>query len=286
MAHSATMPAITKNTETRMPVPREHGAWGLLLQPFAAGALLGNQWDWLLLPALALILLGFLMREPLVVLARQQFVWRSRNPQSRTAARWLAAEAALAAICIAALGARLPLGWLAGLVGVAGSLTVLAVWMTVKNRQRSIWLQILSAAGLGTTALLALMVTNQTVPEWGWLLWIVLTSHGAASILVVHTRLDLKIRPRQGQAAVLSPGAFSPAGLQLLAAIAAVSLSSPAAIPFAFSGLVAGRELWRMRTERNLQEPLMHVGLRALGVSIVHSLCTVAALWRVAHISG
>lgn len=285
MAHSATMPARTESNAAKMPVPREHGAWGLLLQPFAAGVLLAEEWNWLLWPALALVLLGFVMREPLVVLARQQFVWRSRNPQSQTAARWLAAELALTAICIAALAAHLPLGWLAGLVGTAGTLTVLAVWMTIKNRQRSLWLQILSAAGLATTALLALLVTGQTVPVWGWLLWAVLTCHGAASILVVHTRLDLKIGLRQGHTAVLPPGAFVPAGLQLLAAVGSASLGSPAAIPFAFSGLVAAVELWRLRTAQNLQEPLMHVGLRALGVSIAHSLCTVAALWPLAHTS-
>ena len=92
-----------------IPLPREHGAWGLLLQPFAAGAILANHWTWHMFAALGLVLCGFLLREPLTILARQRFVWRTLNPQTAAAARWCAAESAAALLCLALLVPTAPL---------------------------------------------------------------------------------------------------------------------------------------------------------------------------------
>ncbi|MBL8240503.1 MAG: YwiC-like family protein [Bryobacterales bacterium] len=261
-------------TSTR-PLPREHGAWGLLLQPFVAGAILAREWNWLLLPALGLTLFGFLLREPLTVLARQHFVWRTENPQTRPALKWLAAEAFGAALCLAFLAPVLPVAPLAALTGVAVSLTAVAVWMTIRNKQRSIVLQLISAAGLGTTALLAVLACTGAIPAWAWPLWAVLTFHGAASILTVHKRLALKRAGGQP-----GPRDYIAPALGLTAAFAAPAL----ALPLAFSALVNLWELYRLRSPQALQEPLKHVGLRALAVSITHSLLTVAALWRAANV--
>ena len=81
---------VTASASAIAPTPREHGAWELLLQPFVAAAILAGFWHWLLLPTLALVLLGFLLKEPLVVLARQRWVWRSPDQQTPVAWRWLA----------------------------------------------------------------------------------------------------------------------------------------------------------------------------------------------------
>src|SRR5690606_7736680 len=85
------------------PLPREHGAWGLLLQPFVAAVVLARFWDWRLFPALALVVLGFILKDPLVVLARQRWVWRTRNPQSPVAVRWLVYELVAIGICLVPL---------------------------------------------------------------------------------------------------------------------------------------------------------------------------------------
>lgn len=250
------------------PLPREHGAWGLLLQPFFAGAILAREWNWLLLPALGLVLFGFLLREPLIVLARQRFVWRAYNPQSAVAARWFLAEAAGAALCLGILLAQRPLAIVAALAGVAALLTLLAVWLTIRNKQRSIWLQLVSTAGLGTTALLAILASTGAIPAWAWPLWAVLTLHGASSILTVHTRLALK----------RAPGGKPPLTAYAAPALSvAVAFAAPA--PLLFSAAANVWELLRLRNPRTLQEPLKHVGLRALAVSITHSLLAVAAFW-------
>lgn len=55
-------------------LPREPGAWGMLLAPFVAAAILGRAWTLELLAGLAAILLAFVIREPLTFLARQKRV--------------------------------------------------------------------------------------------------------------------------------------------------------------------------------------------------------------------
>lgn len=250
------------------PLPREHGAWGLLLQPFFAGAILAREWNWLLLPALGLVLFGFLLREPLIILARQRFVWRAYNPQSAVAARWLLAEAAGAAVCLALLLTQRPSAAIFALTGAAAVLTLLAVWLTIKNKQRSVWLQLLSAAGLGTTALLAILAATGSLPAWAWPLWAVLTLHGASSILTVHTRLALK----------RTPGAQPPL-TAYATPILSLALAFAAPAPLLFSAAANVWELLRLRNPQSLHEPLKHVGLRALAVSITHSLLAVAAFW-------
>jgi hypothetical protein len=251
------------------PLPREHGAWGLLLQPFFAGAILAREWNWLLLPALGLVLFGFLLREPLIVLARQRFVWRAYNSQSTVALRWLLAEAAGATLCLALLIAQRPLAAVAALTAAAALLTLLAVWLTIKNKQRSIWLQLLSAAGLGTTALLAILASTGAIPAWAWPLWAVLTLHGASSILTIHARLALK----------RTPGGKPPL-TAYTTPLLSVALAFVAPAPMLFSAAANVWELLRLRRPATLMEPLKQVGFRALAVSITHSILAVAAFWN------
>ncbi len=104
-----------------------------------------------------------------------------------------------------------------------------------------------------------------------------LSAHGAASVLVIHTHLGLKILHRQGKPAPVPLTAYIPAVLQLIAALAILT----AALPLVFSAGVAIFELTRL--PKTLDEPLMRVGFRALGVSITHTLLAVYILWTLAH---
>ena len=263
-----------------MPLPREHGAWGLLLQPFVASVILARQLDWLLLPALALALLGFVLREPLVILSRQRWVWRTRNPQTSSAARWVVWESAGILLCLLIIGRHAPLSELLALAGIALVLILIAVWCAVKNLQRSIALQIVSAAGLGSTALLAALVLTGTIPAWAWKLWALLTSHGVATILVVHARLRLRVAARASDGGSPRASAFAAQGLQFVVAAVAVATSAVVvAVPLVFSALVNTLELLRLSAGRGLTESLTRVGYRTLIVSLVHMGFAIAVLW-------
>ena len=64
----------------------------MLLQPFVGSLLVLGRIEWAVLPALACVLLVFLIRELLLVLARQAWIWRSERPTVAQARRWLMAE--------------------------------------------------------------------------------------------------------------------------------------------------------------------------------------------------
>jgi len=263
------------------PMPREHGAWGLLLQPFLAGAVLAGHWTWLLFPALGLVLLGFLLREPLTVIARHRWVWRRDSPAQAPAMRWAVIEMAGVIACFAMLAHSTALLPLLGLAVVAGLMTAAAVWVTIRNQQRSILFQVVSAAGLGTTALLAALVSTGGVPDWAWWLWGMLTAHGMASILVVHARLKARAALKGGGSTGTRNAAVA---AQIVQAAGAVALADERlALPLVVSAVANGIELWRLRTPLLLREALTRVGYRTLVVALVHMAVTIACLWPMAR---
>lgn len=246
----------------------------MLLQPFAAAAVLAREFNWLSAAALATAVAAFAAREPLLVLARQRWVWRERRKESADAARYLAWEAALLAACGAALWMNLPRGPLALMGGVAAAMTGVAVWAGTANRQRSIALQVASAAALALTAPLAALAGTGAAPGWAWVLWALMSLHGASAVFVVHARLAA----RAGRGAEPMRRAWMAQWAQAPAA-AWLWAQGGAWVPVAFSMAANGIELLRLKNARNLQEPLRRVGWRTLAASVAHGALCVAALW-------
>jgi hypothetical protein len=255
----------------------------MLLQPFIAALLVYHSLTWQVAPALVAVVLVFLLRDPLTVLARQKWVWRGERPETAAARRYLAVELILLALCGGMLAIVWPLWILAVLGGAAGALTILAVYMTVHNRQRAVWLQALSAAGLSSSALAACLAISPAVPAWGWWIWALHAAHFLGGILVVHVRLDARIALRK-------PGAELTSGflrmrrdatlVQVSFAIAAVGLLARG---FWFYGAaLAGSsafhlaDLFNLHTAHALSLPMKSVGKRALTASIVFTLLVVA----------
>jgi hypothetical protein len=261
--------------------PREHGAWPMLLAPFLSALLLARAWHWSVPVALVAVLAAFVLREPLVALGRQRWVWRDRRPESARARRWLAAELALLAAAGGALALRWPLSFLLTLGGLAAGMTLLAAWMTVRNRQRSAPLQLASAVGLTSTCLAASLSATGRVEPWCWLLWALSAAHAAAGIFVVHARLEARIAARAPRP---EPSRFRrPAyAMQflLLAGGAALFRSLPAvSAALAMSALVHLATLRSLRSPTALETPLTRVGLRAMTLSLVYSALLVYGLW-------
>jgi hypothetical protein len=255
-------------------VPREHGAWGLLFQPFLAAAILGKRWDPYFVPAALLVLTVFVVREPLLILARQRWVWRVERPESQVARRCLAWQVPLTLVLAVLLAGRLPLAPLLLLGTVAAGLTALAVWMALHNRQRSIPLQAASSLGLGVGAVLAALVATGGIPVWTWRLWAVLSLHSLLAILVVHWRLDV----RQGRevpvwAPWIAAAPLLPAGLLAWSGHPRIGAA------VALSVMINAGELLRLRSPASREEPLVRVGIRTLAASLAHTAATVAALW-------
>jgi hypothetical protein len=279
LSHAEAKLPEARSGNIRLPIPREHGAWGILLQSFFAGAVLSREASWLLLPALGLAVLGFSLKEPVQLVIRHSYLWRRETFESKQAARWVAAEVAILILCLAALFPRVS-GWtLVALAITAIALTVLAVWLTVTNRRRSMPLQLLSSAGLCTASLLAVLAVKTSISAWAWILWAVLASHAAASIPIVHARLQLKTAARASVGVRTRQVALAGQFVQLAAAAVLVAYSPMLSMPLLFSSAAGIYELHRLRSEENLGEPLRRVGFRLLGTSIGHTVLTIWVLW-------
>lgn len=260
-------------------LPREHGAWGMLLQPFVAAAILSRQWTWLFVPALLAVLIVFIVREPLLVLARQRTVWREPRPESDLARRNVLYEGLLLAACGLALLTQVPLTVLGILGAMAAALSVLALFMTMRNKQRSVWLQSASAFGLSSSALLASQVGRGTLAEYStWAIWAILSLHFLTGIFLVHARLDK--RTGKPTAAVMQRYAWFCIAMNMACGAAGWALGDARILPpLWLSAAVSLGEMWWMSRPASLKEPLKRVGLRALTVSLVHTVVAIAALW-------
>lgn len=249
----------------------------MLLQPFFGALIVLHKPAWTILPAFASVVLVFLIREPLIVLARQKWIWRTEHPETAGARRTLLIELAL----LAATGAALWMVWrwwiLALLGGSAALLTALAVYMTVRNRQRAVWFQALSAAGLGSSGLAACLAVQGTIPVWGWWFWGLHGAHFLAAILVVHARLDARIAARKGIS--LAPDRQA-VWTQYLLAAAGVALIAIGRVWYGvaalFSAAVHLFDLRTLDTPEALAMPMKKLGMRAMAFSIAFTLLMVA----------
>ena len=142
--------------------PREHGAWGMLLFPFISAMVLTGSWSWSFIPASFAALAVFLIREPLTVLARQEYVWTNEHPEAGVARR----SAHMLSIVLLLSGIWLlravPLGWMAFLALATGAMTAAYVFAVVRNRQRSVLFQIIGAVTLCGSAFLGYLAGGRS----------------------------------------------------------------------------------------------------------------------------
>lgn len=264
-------------------LPREHGATAMLLIPFVSAVVLLQHANWMELVAFIAIGCALAIKDPLVVLARQHWVWRDEHPETKFAKRAVTIELLVLAFCGGTLirfGERR--GFLL-LSIIAGVFTVLAVFVNVRNRQRAMWFQLLSAAALSSTCFVACLSVGSDIPRWCWTLWVLNTLQAVSGIFVVHARLDARIGARKTS---LNGGESRKAALicqlvLILAAVFAVSLKRPwialALVAVAVCYLV---ELRRQKDESSLQMPLKRVGQQALALSVAYASLIITGLWR------
>jgi len=264
-------------------LPREHGATAMLLTPFFAAAILLRKFYWPELIALIAIACAFGIKDPLVVMARQRFIWRQEHAETKAAKKAVLIELALLAACgLVLITVRDWRPFIALFIG-AGAFTVLAVMLNVRNRQRSEWFQVASAIALSATSLAACLAARGAIPDWCWLLWMLCALQAAAAIFVVHARLDARIAARKGQP---PPSENRRAAFLCQAVlIAAAAVFGIAHRPWISSALLlAGvgnlADLRRQSRLSSLQTPLRTTGLEALALSITYALLVIAGLWR------
>ncbi len=278
-------PAIPRRSKAPqkklMFLPREHGATAMLFTPIVCAAVLAREWHWAELATLTAAFAALAAKDPLVVLARQRFVWKQWHAETSVAIRWFAGWIALLGLSGIVLLATWPLkATLALGVGVA-AFSALAIAVNVKNRQRSTLFQIASAVALTSSSLAASLSATGSIQPWCWWLWLLLALQATTGILVVHARLDARI--------VMRSASRSPQNFRRSAKIAVFVLSLTA-VGFGLLGhgwvalalLIAATgyafDLFRQLDSAALQMPLTTVGQQALALSSVFAVLLIVGL--------
>jgi hypothetical protein len=262
--------------------PREHGATAMLFTPMVCAAILARTWNWAEIAAFTAAFAALAAKDPMVILARQKFVWKQLHPETAVAGLWFAGWTLVLVLSGMVLLFSWPFKATLALGSGVGVFSVLAVMVNVKNRQRSTLFQIASAIALTSSSLATSLSATGTIQPWCWWLWLFLAMQAAAGILVVHARLDARIALRNAakatqefrRKALLAVGVLAAA-----AATAGVLRHSLVAVALLVAVLGYAYDLYRQRDANDLQRPLTSVGQRALALSSVFSILLIAGLW-------
>jgi hypothetical protein len=273
---------VKASNRPKVYLPREHGATAMLLTPILGVAILARTWRWSELAVLSAAFAAMSAKDPAVLLIRQRIVWKQSKPDASAAAPWLFGWIVVLLASVSILLAAWPIkAFVAMGAGIAafGCVTIL---VNLKNRQRSTFFQIASAAALTSTSLATCISAMGSVAPWCWWFWGLVTLQASAGILVVHARLDARIALRKPAAAgqQFRHAAQTFLGLLLCAAVTAIILRRGwIALALALAVFGYAFDLVRQKDSRSLQTPLKTVGQQALLLSILYSALLIAGLW-------
>ncbi|GBE57788.1 hypothetical protein BMS3Abin01_00709 [bacterium BMS3Abin01] len=228
-------------------LPREHGAWAMLLVPFLTGAMVGAvtappDW-WLLAAGLSGTLLLFTARPPLLLLFKR----RTRSGGFGEGARRLAINVLVPAMAAAVLYLWLilchDLGKMLILAAVGLPLFAIHLAFVDRRRERSAAAEMVGVALLTLTAPLAYGIATGGLDAVAWWLWLLNGLYFSTSIFYVKMRMTAsRLREnRPGWRRKLVPARNTMAYSALAAALLAVAAGSgriPAAAPAAYLPLL------------------------------------------------
>ena len=282
MQEEATLSRPREQHQNHRYLPREHGATAMLLTPIVCAAILAHQWRWCELATLTAAFAALAAKDPIVVLARQRFIWKQRHPETAAAARWFAGWMVLFIASGLVLLTAWPLNAIVAMGLGVGIFSALAIAINVKNRQRSTLFQIASAAALTSSSLATCLSATGSIAPWCWWLWLLMAMQATAGILVVHARLDARIALRgSGPASEQFRRAAQVALIALACAAVTAIILRRGWIALALLVAVMGYwyDLRSQRDAARLQLPLKKVGQRALALSSLYASLLIMGFW-------
>lgn len=279
---SAVMSNVRPSGKSTWFLPREHGATAMLFTPIVCAAILSRGWRWSEVATFTAAFAALAAKDPMVILARQRFVWKQWHDETSAAIRWLSGWMILLAISGIVLLFVWPLTATVSLGLGVGIFSALAIAINVKNRQRSTLFQIVSALALTSSSLAMSLSATGAIAPWCWALWLLLALQATAGILVVHARLDARIALRSTAPAHESyrrAAQISFVALVFAAAGAIVLHRSIIALALVIATLGYAYDLRRQRNVQALQLPLKSVGQQALALSSLYAILLIIGLW-------
>lgn len=258
----------------------------MLLQPFLGTVIALRSTSWDALIALTCVVFVFLIREPLAVLAKHKWNWSDPAPEMTLARKRIVGL--LVGVISAGVVLLREWPWQAALAfaGIAGALTVLSVRMSLQNRQHELWFQILNAAGLSASGLVACFAIAGSIPAFGWWWWGLHTVHFLTWILVIHVQSQARVDAQR------TPGLTSLAlrglrrqaqivqGIVAFAGLALVGLQQIFyGLALLASSAIHFRDIASADSPQSLATQLDTLGKRALALSLVFTALLVWQVW-------
>lgn len=245
-------------------IPAEHGAWVMLLGPFAAGLGLARKLDLDVLWALLGMLLVFLARQPMLILVKALSGRRSRE-DARPALVWLVIYGGLALIPAALLIAsdRGAVFWL-----VLPALPALAwqLWLVTRRAERQMTVELAGSGALALAAPAAYLAATGRFDLVALSAWLLCWFQAAAAIVYIYMRLEqrrMSALPTRSLQWAMGQRAMLYHTFNLAASLAlSVAHVLPPLVPLAFAAMLA-------EVVRGIFRPAVGVKPQILGFSQV-----------------
>jgi hypothetical protein len=241
-------------------MPREHGAWGILLIPFATAVGIAGTWN---LPV-ALLLVSVMC----FYVARTSFLKQDTT--------WTLVLLAGSAVCLAPLLGVWRLWWLAALGAAAAPLAF-------RKTGRGVAAQLIAVAGLTLTAPAAWYVATGNLDRHAWLLWGLNFLYFAGGVFYVKMHVAAAIRRKRFETAAekIRWGATNLVfygGLALCVVGLALAHLIPWLATLAFAPVVVRAAIGVRRLSSTLR--IQRLGWTEVAHSVMFAVLLVLAGWR------
>jgi hypothetical protein len=248
-------------------LPREHGAWGIVLIPFLTAAAITKQMSPEVLLALVAVLLVFIGRYPLELLLIPVANHRAGHPARQQVwfSFWVyAIAAAITGFVLVFIFELFALLWLALLGGL---FFALRVWQGRRGADRDMIAEVFGSVGLTLSALVAWVAATGGVDQAGWLVWILNAVFFASGIVYVKSKIRSRLALHNLEAARTASCSMCFQLLVLLFVVALVFVRWVAplvVVPFALASL---RAAWGLHDHSSFT--LRRLGWSEVALSLV-----------------
>lgn len=275
------MPSVATWLRKHYAVPAEHGAWAMLLGPFAVGVGLAWQLNEMVLWTLMGVLLFFLARQPMLILAKALSGRRSREDVV-PALIWLLIYVTLALPPLFALmtSGRAALFWL-----VVPALPPLAwqLWLVTRRAERQMTVELAGSGALALAAPAAYFAATGRYDLTALSAWLLCWAQAATAIVYVYLRLEQRHMtsvPERGQQWAMGQRAVLYHAFNFVASVVlAIFDVLPVLTPLAFTVVLA-------EALRGTFRPAVGVKPQVIGFSQVAATVVFALLLVIAYRVG
>ncbi len=260
----------------RFQVPKEHGAWGMVGLPLAAGLALGGRWDAAAATTVVMVFFAYVARAPLEAF--------SRGRRDGETVGWLAADVLIACLCAALLlFAWQRTAWLAAVLVLCPALAVTLAFAS-RRHSRELLNELIGAVVLPVSGLVAHAVAVDRIDRLGLLLWLAFALYNAVTVPYIRTwvmtrRAEKNERFAAEAAAMRQAAAWSlAAGTALVLALAASGVWTWLAAAAWLPGAV--RIVRGLPRAGRVEVPIKTIGWMEMAHATVFAVLLTTGLWR------